>query len=357
MQSETVPQAALDWAGGQLGSEWQAEPLRGDASSRRYVRLQGAGHLLMLSPPGQGENNDAFLSVRAALQQAGVRVPALAACEQAQGWFLLEDLGDTTLAQVLDDEARREDWLRRALDLLPRMRRCSPQPPPPPHHGERQGAEMQLWLDWYQRDLLAAPLPEPLLAGVQAELRALVQRLADHAQGFVHYDFHSFNLMVLPDGELAVLDFQDAVVGSLALDLVSLVKDCYRLYPPQLRAQLLEHAARAARDSGELDKGQAELVPLWAEQIGLQRHLRVLGTFARLWLRDGKSAYLGDLPLVLRYAQEAAEGLGLHAVADALHASRQPLEAFLAGRDEAGRGQRDSGGMGGAGPGAPETGG
>ena len=281
-----------------------------------------------------------------------MRVPALAACEQAQGWFLLEDLGDTTLAQVLEDEARREDWLRKALDLLPQMRRCRPQPPVPPHHGERQGTEMQLWLDWYQRDLLAAPLPPPLLDGVQADLQALVRQLAGHAQGFVHYDFHSFNLMVLPDGELAVLDFQDAVVGSLALDLVSLVKDCYRLYPPPLRALLVQHAARAACDSGELREEQAELVPLWAEQIGLQRHLRVLGTFARLFLRDGKSAYLGDLPLVLRYAQEAADGLELRAVADALHASRPPLEAFLAGRAEAGRGQRDAGELGG-----PEAGG
>jgi aminoglycoside/choline kinase family phosphotransferase len=175
----------------------------------------------------------------------------------------------------------------------------------PPYDAALLQREMQLFIDWFCQKLLDLELKVEELALIQRVFTLLIARAEAQPQVFVHRDYHSRNLMYRGELALGVIDFQDAVRGPLTYDLVSLLRDCYIEWPPAQVERWLRDYAHAARTAPGRVPDDATLRQDF-DWMGMQRHLKVLGIFARLWLRDGKRGYLGDLPLTLRYLTSVA---------------------------------------------------
>ncbi len=313
MSARPAPEALLPWALSVLGVAASDSPpplsvVAGDASSRRYFRLVHATHsYVVVEAPPLTEKNEAFVQVAALLADAGVKVPALLGADLGRGFLLLEDLGDRLLLPALQPAAA-DGYYRRAFEVLLKMAAVE---------CDRAGLgaydqtllseELGRFQEWFVQGLLGY-VPQ---AAEQSVLHDFFAQLIDSAlqqpRVLVHRDFHSRNLMLGSHNELAVIDFQDAVVGPVTYDLVSLLRDCYIQWPV---AQVQEWALiyrDLLRARGLLGAADEALFLRWFDWMGLQRHIKVLGTFARLYLRDGKSAYLEDLPLVLHYVQEIVD--------------------------------------------------
>lgn len=272
-------------------------PLPQDASRRRYFRLGDGGRraILMDAPPP--ETVASFITVTRHLQGLGARVPAIIAADAARGFLLLEDLGVQTFARLLDAGRHPAALYRLAVDALSAIRR-HPRATAielPAYDFRRALAEAELLLDWY----LPARLQRPVSAAARAEfaeiIAALLASLPPLPPTLVLRDFHIDNLMLCGAGagECALLDYQDALIGSPAYDLASLLEDARRDLSPQLRRALADRYRAQNRD---LDAAALRRhLAFWAAQ----RHCKVAGIFTRLWLRDGKDAYLRHLPRVL----------------------------------------------------------
>lgn len=310
MSHRSIPAELLPWALSSLGqSSAGRQPdltvVAGDASSRRYFRLRLPGHsYIVVHAPPATEKNDAFLAVRELLQRAGVKVPALHAVDLARGFLLLEDLGDQLLLAALDAHTVDHHY-HRAFDLLRRVAELEVSDLDlPAYDRDLLEEELSRFCQWFVQGLLGY---EPG-ADERQLMQTLYARLVDSAleqpKVLVHRDFHSRNLMLQPGESLAVIDFQDAVCGPVSYDLVSLLRDCYIRWPrDRVRSWALAHRD-ALCDAGLLPAVPDDRFLRWFDWMGLQRHIKVLGTFARLYLRDGKAAYLDDLPLVIDYVRE-----------------------------------------------------
>jgi hypothetical protein len=284
-----------------------------DASFRRYFRLRrrdGCTWIVMDAPP-EREDLATYLRVTSLLEGCGVHVPHVLASDVAQGFALIEDLGTKPLLSVLGRAADGVNHYDGALDTLARLQLHGDAASRalPPYDHDTLLREMQLLPDWYGRHLgLELTTAEAALLGQTFQwlaARALAQPLV-----FVHRDYHSRNLMVTRERSPGVIDFQDALRGPVGYDLASLLKDCYIDWP---RARVVQWVAGyrarllAGGEAGRvLAGGSDEQFLTWFDVIGLQRHIKVLGIFARLFWRDGKAGYLADLPRTLRYVQEAA---------------------------------------------------
>ena len=285
-----------------------------DASFRRYFRVHrpdGPSWVAMDAPPDK-EDLGTYLRVSALLERCGVHVPQVRAADLARGFALLEDLGTVHMLTALLGGAEAAPLYDQALGQLAQLQLRGELPARelPPYDRPVLLREMQLLPDWYCRRHLDF---EPTAA--QAALLArtfewLAARALEQPQVFVHRDYHSRNLMVTRERSPGVIDFQDAVRGPVGYDLASILKDCYIHWPRDqvvewvsgYRARLLRQGAIGARLAGASD---AQFLR-WFDLIGLQRHIKVLGIFARLYWRDGKTGYLGDLPRTLAYVQQAA---------------------------------------------------
>lgn len=313
MSSRLAHEALLPWALTILGvSASSALPplsaVAGDASHRRYFRFAIAAHsYVVVEAPPATEKNEAFLKVGTLLAAAGVKVPALLGVDLDRGFLLLEDLGDRLLLAALNP-ASVGSYYRRAFDVLANMAAVD---------SGRTGLgeydrpllreELGRFQEWFVQGLLGYAPTAAEQALMEDFFGQLIDSALEQPQVLVHRDFHSRNLMLVGHGELTVIDFQDAVVGPVTYDLVSLLRDCYIQWPG---AQVEEWALAylgLLRSRGLLADIDQALFLRWFDWMGLQRHIKVLGTFARLYLRDGKSAYLDDLPLVLGYVQEIVD--------------------------------------------------
>lgn len=310
MSPRPVPADLLPWALSYLEAATE-EPLpvfyvvAGDASNRRYFRLErsGASYIVVEAPP-ETEKNEAFLAVRQVLADAGVKVPAAYAVDLPRGYLILEDLGDQLLLPALNPDSVEEHYSQ-AFAVLRQMAGLGIDDLDlPTYDNALLEEELSRFQTWFVEALLEY-LPDAEECRVlQAVLDRLVENALEQPQVLVHRDFHSRNLMLQADGQLGVIDFQDAVIGPVTYDLVSLLRDCYIRWP----ADEVSAWALAYRDSlqaaGLLPPVEDRQFLRWLDLMGLQRHIKVLGTFARLYLRDGKSSYLEDLPLVVTYVRE-----------------------------------------------------
>jgi aminoglycoside/choline kinase family phosphotransferase len=309
--SRPPPSELLNWALSILAPV-QSGPLpelavvAGDASNRRYFRaeLGGVSHILVDAPPAT-ENNAAFLAVRKLLAGAEVNVPALYAADLERGYLILEDLGDRLLLAELDAGSVDECY-RAAMEVLLQVAVLDTRTMALGGYDETQlTEELERFPSWFVESLLGYTPDAGELAMLNACFDRLIATALEQPRVLVHRDFHSRNLMPQPDGALGVIDFQDALLGPVTYDLVSLLRDCYIQWPPEQ----VEGWALAYRDllaARALPGGEAEDARFlrWFDLMGLQRHIKVLGTFARLYLRDGKPGYLDDLPLVIDYVLE-----------------------------------------------------
>jgi aminoglycoside/choline kinase family phosphotransferase len=291
-----------------------AVPASADASFRRYFRIlrkDGSACIGMDAPP-EHEDLAGYLRVTALLERCGVHVPHVFAADTALGYALLEDLGSIHMLTALNSGVRAADLYRKALDTLAHLQLNgdSPSLELPPYDRATLLREMQLLPDWYCRHHLQFEPDAAALQLLQETFDLLVAEALAQPLVFVHRDYHSRNLMITAARSPGVIDFQDALRGPVGYDLASILKDCYVAWP---RAQVEEWVsgyrdrllASDARGRALAGSSLTQFLR-WFDFIGLQRHLKVLGIFARLYWRDGKTGYLGDLPRTLAYVQEVA---------------------------------------------------
>jgi aminoglycoside/choline kinase family phosphotransferase len=307
-------------------------PASADASFRRYFRVhRGGGTQIAMDAPPERESLDGWLRVVRILAATGVHVPPVLAVDAEQGFVLIGDLGRHHYLEALGNGADPEPLYADAIDALVRMQSGDAAAAAELPHYDRDllMRELSLFNEWFiSRHLGLAPD-----GAARAAIAEAFDWLCDEALAqpvvLVHRDYHSRNLLVRSEGNPGIIDFQDAVRGPVSYDLVSLLKDCYVVWPRrQLLAWLDRYRAKAV-EAG-LDAGaDREQFLRWFDPMGLQRHLKVLGIFARLWHRDGKPGYLGDLPRVLDYTLEATAALPALAGFDAF-LRNQVVPAFTA---------------------------
>ncbi|MGL4575007.1 MAG: aminoglycoside phosphotransferase family protein [Burkholderiaceae bacterium] len=278
-----------------------------DASFRRYFRVQGgANSYIIMDAPPTHENCTPYLHVSQLFGAAGVHVPQVHAQDLEQGFLLLEDLGQTMYLPQLT-ESSASALYGAAFDALLKIQRASKPDELPPYNRDRLVNEMMLFPAWYLDKHLGKPASADQMNVIAAAFETIAKVALAQPAVYVHRDFHSRNLMVTQHDSPGVIDFQDAVLGPITYDLVSLLRDAYIEWPePQQIDWTIRYweKARAAGLRVPQDFGD-----FWRdfELMGLQRHLKVLGIFARLYHRDGKEGYLKDLPLVSRYTRAVLE--------------------------------------------------
>lgn len=290
-------------------SEYTLNPASADASFRRYFRVarEGESWIVMDAPP-EKEDSRPFIAVAKLLLDAGLNVPEVIDADLEQGYLLLSDLGSRPYLAALD-ETSVERLYGDALGALAAIQACHPDAAGlPPYDRKLLLAEQELFRDW----LIGKHLDIALTPAQAALCDRVFARLADNAleqpQVCVHRDYHSRNLMVTGCNNPGILDFQDAVTGAVTYDLVSLLRDCYIAWP---RARVEDWALgyqELALQSGILREEHEDPAQFlrWFDLMGMQRHLKAAGIFARLNHRDGKPGYLADIPRTLSYVTEVA---------------------------------------------------
>ncbi len=289
-----------------------------DASFRRYYRLRDSIHSsIVMDSSKQKESLEPFVEITHRLREVGVRVPKILMADVSEGYLLMEDLGDRHLLDTLDIY-NFESFYERAIDVIVQMQNADISSLPL-YDAEFLHFEMELMPEWYLQKHLGLELDAEQRVVIDEALQSIADEVVAQPQEvFVHRDFHSRNLMVSPRDEIVVIDYQDARVGAITYDLVSLLRDCYISFD----REQIEALALSFRDKKGLSVDDATFLR-WFDYMGLQRHIKVLGIFARLSIRDGKDGYLDDIPLTLQYILETASRY------DTMHALKQLLELRL----------------------------
>ena len=289
--------------------EYNLKPASADASFRRYFRIshEGESWIVMDAPP-EKEDSRPFIAIAKLFLDAGLNVPEVIDADLEQGYLLLSDLGSQPYLAALNESSVARLY-GDALGALVAIQACHPEPGVLPHYDRKLLlAEQELFREW----LLGKHLGITLTAAQSTRCDRVFQRLADNAlqqpQVCVHRDYHSRNLMVTARNNPGILDFQDAVTGAVTYDLVSLLRDCYIAWPRERVEDWALGYQELALQSGILreEHENPALFLRWFDLMGMQRHLKAAGIFARLNHRDGKPGYLADIPRTLGYVTEVA---------------------------------------------------
>jgi len=258
----------------------------------------------MDAPPDK-EDCRPFVMVAGQLEAAGLHVPHIHAQDLEQGFLLLEDLGDRLYLPSLDEDSA-DRLYGDALGALMAMQACAPAQGLPPYDRELLMQELELFRHWLCGEHLGLALTDADHGMLDTVFEWLVANALEQPQVYVHRDYHSRNLMITPAGNPGVIDFQDAVAGPATYDLVSLLKDAYIRWPLERVEDWAWGYFQLAVQSGVLQPGHDARFLRWFDLMGVQRHVKVAGIFARLYRRDAKPGYLADIPLVLDYILEIA---------------------------------------------------
>lgn len=270
----------------------------GDASFRHYYRIiSGDKTFIAVDAPPEHENNIAFVAISRSWSILGLHVPTILAVDFEQGFLLLNDLGNKQLLQVLND-SNVHAYYGIALESLATLQSCESIEgwQLPAFNEDLLLEELSRFHHWYLASHLGMQISHQEQNLLHETYQLLIKSAVEQPKVCVHRDYHSRNLMVLEGNELGILDFQDAVIGPITYDLVSLVRDCYIDWPTQqvyawVRQFWLQSNVRT---------NETEFIR-WFDLMGMQRHLKVLGIFARLYRRDQKSLYLQEIPRILNY--------------------------------------------------------
>ena len=265
----------------------------------------------MDAPPDK-EDTAPYLHVGGLLRACGVHVPEVEAVDTARGFLLLEDLGSTHMLARLGTGGDPDQLYGEALAELAliQLRGASVTGELAPYGAEALEREMQLLPSWFCARHLQLALTADQAGLLTETFDFLIGEALAQPVVFVHRDYHSRNLMITAQRSPGVIDFQDARAGPIGYDLVSLLKDCYVCWPPARVAAWLEDYRERLRAAGANVGADSAEFRRWFDLAGLQRHLKVLGIFSRLWYRDGKREYLADLPLTLQYVRDTAARYG-----------------------------------------------
>ena len=293
-----------------LEASWQLDldslqPASADASFRRYFRIASKnpnfGTLIVMDAPPQHEPLDTFIKVDLLLSEAGLNVPKILEQNLAEGFLLLNDLGTKTYLAELNNESA-DHLYQDATRVLVLMQLASKPDVLPNYDEALLQRELDLFPEWYLKKHLHIELNQQQSEQIKNSFKLIIENNLAQARVYVHRDYHSRNLMVTDNNNPGVIDFQDAVYGPITYDASSLWRDAYIAWPEERVIDWVIKFWEEGRKAGlpmPNDFGQFYRDFEW---MGLQRHLKVLGIFARLFHRDGKDGYLKDIPLVLEYA-------------------------------------------------------
>jgi N-acetylmuramate 1-kinase len=287
-----------------------------DASFRRYLRVdtQAGASLIVMDAPPDKENCEPFVKVAKLMQLAGLKAPEVLAWQEAQGFMLLTDLGDQTMMSAIDvknPQANHALYMQ-AVDALIAWQLSSKAGVLPPYDEALLSRELSLFPDWYLAQHRQIDVQGKIRNTIDSTFKMLVTRNLASPSVFVHRDFMPRNLMMPTgsDAALGVLDFQDAVYGPVTYDVASLMRDAFLTWEEDFVLDVTIRYWEKARKAGLLDfedwHQDFGVFYRAVEWMGLQRHLKVAGIFARLTLRDGKEKYLADAPRFIAYIRSTA---------------------------------------------------
>jgi aminoglycoside/choline kinase family phosphotransferase len=303
-------QNLLAWLHAQTGESHELVPASSDASFRRYFRIHtdGTTRIVMDAPPPQ-EDCRPFVHVANLLHVAGMHAPEVIASDLDEGFLLLSDLGTTTYLDVLNED-NVDRLYGDAIGALSQLQACiDPASAGLPHYdAELLNLELSLFKDWYLQKHLGMTLDAEQGNILTATNKLLVENALAQTQVCVHRDYHSRNLMVTEKHNPGVLDFQDAVIGPVTYDLVSLLRDCYIAWPRERVEEWVQNYYQIAIESGIVNEDHVSELQFLRDfdLMGVQRHLKAIGIFARLLYRDGKDGYINDIPRTFSYVKEVA---------------------------------------------------
>ncbi len=272
-----------------------------DASFRQYFRLSNKDETLILMDSSlEKESLAPFLDVTSRLLHVEVNAPKILEQNLEDGFLIIEDFGNTHYLNILDENNFKTLYAK-AIDEIISMQKADTKELPV-YDKEFLHVEMDFMKEWYIQKFLNKTLDKSQEEIIKSTLDIISDVVLSQPQNlFVHRDFHSRNIMIKDDESIGVIDCQDAMSGAITYDLVSLLKDCYVEY----ERKDIENLALTCRDKLDLHVEDKEFIK-WFDFMGLQRHIKVLGIFSRLYLRDGKDGYLKDIPLTLKYTIETA---------------------------------------------------
>jgi aminoglycoside/choline kinase family phosphotransferase len=290
----------------QLGyQDYRLSPASEDASFRSYWRLEsGDQSVIVMDAPPQKESCDSFIDVAARLRFAKLMAPEVIAQNPKQGFLILTDFGNDSYLSQLDDDSAGSLYAD-ALSALLTMQTQVESDSLPSYDEALLSREMDLFHDWFLGRLLRIELNQEQQSLWQDSKRSLIASALAQPRTFVHRDYHSRNLMKLDHNNPGILDFQDAVKGPVTYDLVSLLRDCYISWPRDTVEQLALDFHRSARSSHLQDVTSGQFMT-WFNLMGIQRHLKAVGIFSRLNIRDGKPGYMKDIPRTLSYIRQVS---------------------------------------------------
>lgn len=299
-------------------------PASSDASFRSYFRVSTPrGPVILMDAPPEREDSRSFIDVAERLHDCGVNAPRILASDLDEGFLLLSDLGDDCYLACLDENSA-DTLYGDAIDALVAIQHYARTAGLPDYDEAMLRNEMALFPDWLLERHLGLDTT-PVRAELEATMEALVANALEQPRVFVHRDYHSRNLMRTARDNPGILDFQDAVTGPVTYDLVSLLRDCYIAWPEARVDTWIERYRERAAAAG-LDVADAATFRRWFDLMGVQRHLKASGIFARLYHRDGKPGYLADIPRTWNHIaallDRHEELRPLAVVADRLHLDR-----------------------------------
>ena len=293
--------------------EYNIEALTGDASFRRYFRITApdVSYMLMDAPP-ERECCKTFANIDHLFHENHIHVPKIYAENIPDGLLLLEDFGDDVLLYLLNPN-NVDSYYEKAIDIICHIQAIAPNNIKLPKFNKQSMLqEMELFREWFLKELLQyspSKDEEQLLSNL---FDNIADKVSNQPCVVTHRDYHSRNLMRLGNDQLGVLDFQDAVIGSYVYDPVSLLKDAYITWPRNKIELWLNYYYNQACERNLIDGVTLEQLYHDFELVGLQRHIKVVGIFARLYKRDGKKSYLKDIPRVMHYIVDALTRLEIH---------------------------------------------
>lgn len=306
MQTDIRQVQLKEWIQNTLGtSDYSLSAVSGDASFRRYFRvvLKNQQYIAVDAPP-EKENNEVFSKVTHLLETEGLPVPHIFFSTQDFGYFLLSDFGDTLFLNILNDE-NADKLYRKALDALLRIQQTSAASLPP-YDEKLLHQEMELFRNWYLSKNLNIKLSDKDNFRLTRVFNELAENALQQPQVFVHRDYHSRNLMQIDGKYPGIIDYQDAVCGPVTYDLVSLFRDCYIQWPEEKIELWVRTYYQQLIDKAIIKSVDIDTFFKWFDLMGIQRHLKAIGIFSRLNLRDNKPTYLQDIPRTLSYIRKIA---------------------------------------------------
>jgi len=297
------------------------EPASNDASFRRYYRIRNSDtgeSLIIMDAPPELEDSRPFVSVAQQLSGMGVCVPKIFEQDLAQGFLLLSDFGNTTFYSVLNED-NADNLYQSALSELVTIQTKGTQAANalPAYDDQLLQTEMSLFTDWLMERHLALSFNASQQRQWMHICHQLKQSALSQPQVFVHRDYHARNLMLLDNHQAGIIDFQDAVKGPLTYDAVSLLRDCYLTWPAEQITEWQRQYFLMLVEAKQVSKSEWQGFVKAMDWMGIQRHLKASGIFARLLYRDGKDGYMPDVPNTLNYLVQVAKNYPeMHFLAD-----------------------------------------